>query len=180
MADTNPQTIFLMVQIFGGLAVLGSYAWGLMTHPDTRMDLWGGVTEKERLWYVPIMPTAAIGHLLTIWYLYFKVNPEGIDLPGGFGYHTFTILFAIYLLFAAVWMPMTFSALEGNHSIVPLMKISLVIVGVACALILACLIIIGPQTSGNLHWWVIFGMSGLVIQTLFIDAIFWSMRFNVS
>ena len=37
------QTQFLWVNIIGGIAVLGGYIFALLSHPETRSDLWGGV-----------------------------------------------------------------------------------------------------------------------------------------
>ena len=44
------QTQFLLINIIGGIAVLGGYVIALINHPETRNQLWGGVPENLRFW----------------------------------------------------------------------------------------------------------------------------------
>lgn len=38
----STRIIFTLVHIFGGMAVLGGYAWCLVIYPENRDALWGG------------------------------------------------------------------------------------------------------------------------------------------
>ena len=40
----STQTLFVLSNILGGLAVLGGYYWGITSFSEYREALWGGVT----------------------------------------------------------------------------------------------------------------------------------------
>lgn len=42
------ETRFLIINVVGGAAVLGSYVWGLLSYTDLRDTMWGGVSEAWR------------------------------------------------------------------------------------------------------------------------------------
>jgi hypothetical protein len=45
----HPQRLaFTWINLLGGFAVLSSYAWGFVAHPETVGALWGGVPEALR------------------------------------------------------------------------------------------------------------------------------------
>jgi len=47
----NKQLIlFYLINGFGGLCVLGSYAHGLITNPSIRSGLWGSIPDSLRLY----------------------------------------------------------------------------------------------------------------------------------
>lgn len=67
--------LLLLINIIGGAAVLGSYALGILTHPDAGQVLWGDVPESLRALYTANMFLAAIGYFALIYYLLFRVDP---------------------------------------------------------------------------------------------------------
>ena len=79
------QTLFLWVNIIGGIAVLGGYAYALAINPETRNALWGGIPESWKPLYTFSMFTSAIGYLYAIYYLVFTNNWERV---GGVGTNT--------------------------------------------------------------------------------------------
>ena len=59
----NKQLIlFYLINGFGGLCVLGSYAHGLITNPSIRSGLWGAIPDSLRLYYTIFMFLAASGY----------------------------------------------------------------------------------------------------------------------
>ena len=50
-----------LINGFGGLCVLGSYAHGLITNPLIRGELWGGIPDSLRIYYTVFMFLAAGG-----------------------------------------------------------------------------------------------------------------------
>ena len=66
------QTQFLIINIIGGIAVLGGYVIALVNHPDTRSELWGGVPENLRFWITSFMFISAFGYCLAMYYLIFQ------------------------------------------------------------------------------------------------------------
>ena len=59
----TPRIRFLLLNIFGGTAVLGSYVWGIAGYPELRDAFWGGVPESLRGLYTINMFFAAAGYL---------------------------------------------------------------------------------------------------------------------
>ena len=66
MSQTN---IFVFINIFGGVAVLGSYIVCLMMFPEQREPLWGGVVGTTRNVVVTFMLFAAAGYLTFFIYI---------------------------------------------------------------------------------------------------------------
>ena len=53
--------IFGLVNIVGGVVVLGSYGYGIMAFPKLRQGLWGGIHGRWRLVFTLSMFLAAVG-----------------------------------------------------------------------------------------------------------------------
>ena len=62
------QTQFLLINIIGGVAVLGGYIIALLNHPETRNELWGGVPENLRLSIIAFMFVSAFGYCFAMYY----------------------------------------------------------------------------------------------------------------
>ena len=115
--------LFAIVQVVGGLSVLGSYAHGAVTHPDTVERLWG--TIPEVLWtpYSLCMPPAAVGYLVATWMLWRRS-------PNAEGYRRTMAWYAGFLVTSAVWMPLCFAALDHQRaSLLPVIQIDLALAG---------------------------------------------------
>ena len=52
--------VFLLINLTGGIAVLGSYFVGLRSSPDLAESLWGGVTGNLRIYFTLSMLLAAL------------------------------------------------------------------------------------------------------------------------
>jgi hypothetical protein len=105
--------IFLLVNILGGSAVLGSYAFGLILYPDNRMDLWG---EIEGIWqtiFVTSMLLAAAGYLFFLGYIY-MFKPMVFDQGLILGPDTLSILSTVFLASATAWMPATIAYINND------------------------------------------------------------------
>ena len=58
---TRRQSLFLTVNVLGGMAVLGSYAWGIGTHSGNAQALWGGIEDRMRIVYTEnMLPAEAL------------------------------------------------------------------------------------------------------------------------
>ena len=105
------QTIILLViNIIGGIAVIGSYIQGLMIHTNGGGILWGGVPQSIRPIYGVSMLLAALGYFAFLYYILFRLEPGEVQIAGRFGYYLFYIIFLGILVPSALWMPLTFSA----------------------------------------------------------------------
>ena len=88
--------IFLLVNILGGSAVLGSYAFGLILYPDNRMDLWGEIDGIWQTIFVTSMLLAAAGYLFFLGYIY-MFKPMVFDQGLILGPDTLSILSTVFL-----------------------------------------------------------------------------------
>jgi len=61
LSDAHRRNLIL-INVFGGIAVLASYAWGALGAPDTMGSLWGGVPEGLLPVYTTNMFLAAAGY----------------------------------------------------------------------------------------------------------------------
>ena len=66
--------ILLIINVIGGVAVLGSYVLGLRAHPNGTDALWGGVPQAIRPFYGIWMLFAAAGYFAFTLFLLFGVD----------------------------------------------------------------------------------------------------------
>ena len=63
------QNQLMIINIIGGLFVLGGYVYALINNPTNRMQLWGGVPENYRSWIVGMMFVSAFGYCYAMKFL---------------------------------------------------------------------------------------------------------------
>ena len=62
-SDMSTTQIFVLINLIGGIAVLGSYVSGLWYFPELKKPLWGGVPGFLRIFFTMSMVGAAVGYL---------------------------------------------------------------------------------------------------------------------
>ena len=101
----SSQNIFILVNIIGGISVLGTYVLGITLFPEHRDDLWGGVQGKLRPVFIFSMILAAARYLT---FAYVSIFQEGISSDRiGVSDRPFLIVLisGIFLFSASLWMP---------------------------------------------------------------------------
>ena len=96
----------LWLNALGGMAVLGSYVWGLV-QPEVAAGLWGGVPVSLRPIYTVNMFLAAAGYFLFTHTILFRLEPDSTRIAGRFGFGIFHGLYALVLIPSALWLPLT-------------------------------------------------------------------------
>ncbi|TNE87425.1 MAG: hypothetical protein EP330_18335 [Deltaproteobacteria bacterium] len=165
----SPRLSFAIVQVLGGLSVLGSYAWGLATHPDTAERLWGTIPEA---WWTPYslcMPPAAVGYLVATWFLWRRD-------PHSEGYRRTTVWYAGFLAASTAWMPLCFAALD--HSRASLLPAIQAVLALAAVFALAIAAEITRSDLAHRHR-VLAAWSLLCWQCVVLDALVWPRFFTV-
>ena len=76
------QNQLIIINIIGGLFVLGGYVYALINNPTNRMQLWGGVPENYRSWIVGMMFVSAFGYCYAMKFL---LLDDGIPFKFFFG-----------------------------------------------------------------------------------------------
>lgn len=173
--DTNKRWLIAIILI-GGSAVIGSYIWGFQARPDAGQILWGRVPEAIRPLYTVNMFLAAAGFFLFTYFILFGMEPMETKATGQFG--LFHGLYAAILIPSALWLPLTFLAVDqSSQPLIWLVRITLGVVGAASlGLFFALWKVRQPQTAWAYRLAVV-GCIFFCIQTVILDALVWSAFF---
>jgi hypothetical protein len=167
----------LWLNLVGGVAVLGSYAWGLAAHPATRGALWGGVPESLRPLYTASMLLAAVGYFAFSFFVFFRLDPQR-DRVGPFGFNIFLALYALFLLPSALWLPLTFAMLESpSPALWAAIRTVLALVAVGSLGLVAALALARPVEAPIARAIAIAGALAFSFQTALLDALVWPAYF---
>jgi hypothetical protein len=175
----NPQRRNLvLINIVGGLLVLGSYAWGAVGAPDTMASLWGGVPVQIRPVYTINMLLSAGGYFLFAPYILFRIRPDEVIVGKHFGYRLFSVLFTMILIPSACWLPLTAAMLLDPSLWLWLMiRVSLVLVGIgSVGLFVALSSLQAPRPPGRRL--ALIGLIPFCFQTAVLDALVWPAYFT--
>jgi hypothetical protein len=170
-----------LINVAGGILVLGSYAYGLITHPANRDAIWSGVPEAIKPLYTANMLLAAAGYLAFTYFVLFHLSPDNSQLANLSGYKVFYIIYALILVPSALWMPLTYAALGHPGSILYYwaVRITLAIVGLASLALLGMLLSLHSSESSPTFWLAVAGAVFFCIQTAALDAVVWTAFFRV-
>lgn len=173
------RALLIAVNVAGGLAVLGSYAWGIMSHPGQTDALWGAVPVAWRPAYGLSMLPAALGYIAFATYLLFRVDPQTTVFPGGLPYGALLVPFLMILVPSALWMSLTFRFVEsGSEGLWVAIRVVLSLVGLGSLLLLVMLASIQPRVH-PIHWGLsVAGAAAMVWQTGVLDALLWTAKFR--
>jgi hypothetical protein len=171
--------LMVAINLLGGSAVLGSYAWGFVTHADAGQALWGGVPAGLRPFYTAGMFLAAAGYFSFTYFLLLRLDPNSTRIFGRFGFGGFNALYAAILIPSALWMPLTFRTLESAGSGWGwTVRIVLAVVGLASLGLFFALWKVKPQQPRWAHRLAVVGSAAFCLQTAVLDAIVWAAFFR--
>jgi hypothetical protein len=169
----------LWLNALGGTAVLASYAWNLVAHPEAGGEFWGGVPEAIRPGYVVTMLLAATGYFAFTRFV-FRLRPAQVKIGGRLGYGVFKWIYALILVPSALWMPLTFAMIENPGAGLWLgIRLTLAAVGVGSLLLMAALLRIEPRSPERSHRLAVAGSVAFAFQTAILDALVWPAFFPV-
>jgi len=171
---------FLLVNVIGGVAVLGSYAWGIATHPESAGALWGTLPDAVIPFYTGCMPFAAVGYL-TVFAFLLAQPPEAVRFAGGPAFPWFLGSHAVFLLASTLWMPLCFAALDGpNPGLLPLIQVVLAVAGGAAMVHIIWLLRLVESPRPRLRKAAVVGAVFLMVQCTILDALIWPRFFDVA
>jgi hypothetical protein len=171
--------ILLIINIAGGILVIGSYIYGLTAQSAGAAVLWGGVPQNIQPVYAVSMIISAIGYFAFIYYLLFKVDASEVRIRGRFNYSLFYWIFIGILLTSAFWMPLT-NLYVANPVLIYwiLIRVVLFIVGFASLALVWALINTFPYIENISRRAAIAGGIYFTFHTLFLDAVIWAQLFK--
>jgi hypothetical protein len=176
----HPQKRALIwINALGGTAVLASYAWNMLAHPEASGDFWGGVPAAMQQGYVFTMLLAATGYFAFTRFV-FRLRPAKVKVGERFGYGVFKWIYALILVPSALWMPLTFAMIENpSAGLWVAIRLTLAAVGVGSLLLVAALLRMQPRSPKLAHRLAVAGSIAFTFQTAVLDAVVWPAYFPV-
>ena len=173
------QIILLIINIIGGIAVIGSYVLGLRGQSGGANVLWGGVPDNLRPVYTVSMILSALGFFAFIYYIFFRLDPGQTSIAGISGFTLFYVIFLLILIPSALWMPLT-NMYVGNPStgIWIAVRTVLAMVGLASIALVWALLTLQGRVPGIAYWLAVVGSGYFAFHTAILDAIVWAALFR--
>ncbi len=169
----TPKTILLIINIIGGIAVVGSYIWVLTKSGKGATAFWGGTPKNVISIYTLSMILSALSYFAFIFFTLFKLDLSAVNLA--VLYSAFVGILAI----SAFWMPLTNMYLAHASTLLWIcVRLVLVFVGLASILLAGFLISLHSQQSGAAYWAALAGACYFAFHTAVLDAIFWPVLFR--
>lgn len=174
------QWILVVINVVGGLLVIGSYVQGLMAHPDNRNALWGGVPNSVQPLYTICMLLAALGYFAFTYFILFRIDATVVRVADRFDFWIFHVIYLLILLPSALWMPLTYAAIGGHStSLYWAIRIVLAVVGLGSLALLGALLSLHTSGSSYAYWLAVAGSAAFCFQTAVLDALVWPVFFKV-
>lgn len=168
---------WLAINAVGGVAVLASYAHGIMTHPESRNALWGTIPAELQAIYGVTMWLAAAGYFFFSYYFVLRTDAERVQF-GRFGFGLINALYALIMVTSALWMPLTFAYLENpTPGLWLLVRVDLLLVAVGTIGLTIALFTMRPRAEGAAGVLALIGLLLFAVQTAFLDPIVWPQFF---
>jgi hypothetical protein len=179
VVSMHPQKRVLVgIILAGGLAVLGSYVYSLVTHPASSATIWGGVPQEIRPAYTVSMLLAALGYFAFTHLILFRLDADTVRIAGRLGFGVFNAIYASILFPSAAWMPLTFAMLERPSAGLWLaIRLVLAAVGLASTGLVIALLSLKPCQPDRAYWLAFMGSIAFCFQTGVLDALVWTALF---
>ncbi|MDH3728540.1 MAG: hypothetical protein OER77_13505 [Myxococcales bacterium] len=169
---------WLAINVVGGIAVLGSYAHGLITHPQTRDMLWGSMPDPLKSIYGVTMWLAAAGYLVFMHHVFFRIDTAEARVGQHFGFGVVNTCCAAVVFASALWMPLTFAYLDQpSTALWVLIRADLFIVGIGAVGLIVSVFNLSPRATGWAGVVTILALLLFALQTAFLDAFVWPAFF---
>ena len=168
--------IFILINLIGGTAVLGSYIHGLSTQLELRGLLWGQVPETIRPYYTICMIFATIGYFFfTPYILKHFFNTKSAT----FNPNIISLLYLGITIPSALWMPLTFEMLVNPSTSLWIgIRIILFTVGLSSTFLMLIFLFSNIKKESPSYAMGIIGLIPFWIQTMILDAIIWPYYFK--
>lgn len=175
----TPQIILLVINILGGIAVIGSYIIGLSGQTGSANALWGGVPASIRPVYGASMILSALGYFAFIYFIVFRLVPAEVNIAGRFGFSLFYAIFLLILIPSALWMPLT-KAYVANYATGTWVAIRIVlfVVGLASIALVWALLSLQTKIPAVPYWLAVAGSAYFAFHTFILDALVWTALFK--
>ena len=167
-----------VINVLGGIAVLGSYVFEISRHPGQGDALWGNIPEWVRPYYTSWMPVAAVGYLTFTYFWFFKADPERTRIAGRYGLSLVNWIYLLILIPSALWMPLTFGYLAAPSRLGWIaIRLDLFAVALGALAMIAALARVEPAEPRKAHRAARIGAIGFALQCAVLDPLIWPAFF---
>jgi hypothetical protein len=173
------QIILLVVNVLGGIAVIGSYIFGLRGQSGGANVLWGGVPASIRPVYTVSMIISALAYFAFLYYIFFQLKPAQTSIAGISGFTMFYVIFLVMLIASAFWMPLTNIYVSNPGTGIWIwIRLVLALVGLASIGLFVALLTLQGKVPGPAYWAAVAGSGYFAFHTAVLDAIIWAALFR--
>lgn len=170
---------YLGINVIGGVAVLGSCAHGLLTHPGQGGLLWGSMPGPLVSLHVGLLPLAVAGHLAAAAFL-LRAPPGRLTIGGAPALPQLSFSTAVLLLASAWWMPLCWAALDQQDpGYLQWIQLVLMVAGATALLNVVLLLRLDDVPGLRLRWAAVIGASIVMLQCTILDAFVWPRYFGI-
>lgn len=163
----------ILLNVVGGLAVLGSYALAFAYSPAVREGLWGGVPASLQPLYTTNMLLAAAGYFPFTWLFAFGAPAYPAAQEAGHD-RTMLAVYALVLVPSALWLPLTAWLIEAPSAwLFVVVRLVLFAVGAGALAILVRTAQHGLGRGTAAGWLPFAGALPFFLQTGVLDALVW-------
>jgi hypothetical protein len=175
----NQKTLGWII-LWGGLAVVGSYAFAGLAYPSSLPTLWGNVPSSLLPIYTANMFLGAAGFFAYSFFVLYRLDPSETKIFNRAGYSLFYWIYLGILIPSALWTPLALQMLEEpSTALWLLIRVVLAITGLSSLALFAALITLKPRQSGWAYGLAVAGSVFFCFQTAVLDALVWPAFFPV-
>jgi hypothetical protein len=163
-----------LLNVVGGIAVLGSYVLAFAYAPAVREGLWGGVPAWMRPLYTANMLCAAAGYFPFTARFVLGPPPEALAASFRAPYRALHVAYALVLGPSALWLPLTAAMIAAPSTLLWIairIDLALVALGASSLLVLAARDALATRARGA--WLALLGVIPFALQTVVLDALVW-------
>ncbi|MFC1946074.1 hypothetical protein ACFLW1_02615 [Chloroflexota bacterium] len=172
------QIVLVVINVIGGVGVIGSYLYGLGAQAGGANALWGGVPAAVRPLYTISMILSAIGYFLFLYFIIFRLDSTQVSIAGKFSFSLFFAIFLLILLPSALWMPLTnFFVQSPSTGTWVMVRLVLSLVGIGSVALVWALLSL-PVREGIGYWLAVGGGVYFAFHTVVLDAIIWAALYK--
>lgn len=167
------QIIFIILNIIGGILVIGSYIYGLKTQGNGNA-LWGGVPGNIKKVYTASIFISALTFFVFTLFILLKVYTSEYKVFGLSSQIAFSVMYFLVLIPSAFWMPLTYAMVQNPSNLVWIgVRAVLAIVALGALGILVSLLALSPKPTGAFYWSAIATIAYFFFHTGVLDALLW-------
>jgi hypothetical protein len=173
------RTNMALINLAGGIAVLGSYVFGLSTNTGRGDELWGGVPESIRPIYTVSMLFATTGYFAFTSFFIARLDPDRASFGSRRGLGSVNLLYALVLASAALWMPLTWRMIDApSETLWWAVRLVLGVTGAGSLALLGLLLRAEPKLPRSHYLAAVAGLAAFCFQTAVLDALIWPYYFH--